>query len=73
MVQRNPIARLRIALFGLLLLLPAAARADSLDAIARDYVRLVLEIGERDSGYVDAYYGPARWRRAAHARPRTLD
>ena len=73
MVQRTLAARLRIALFGLFLLLPAAARADSLDGIARDYVRFVLEIGEHDSGYVDAYYGPGRWRRAAHAHPRTLD
>ena len=49
------------------------ARADSLDSIARDYVRLVLEIGERDSGYVDAYYGPPAVaaggpRPSAHAR-----
>ena len=73
MAQRNLAARVRIALFGLLLLLPAAARADSLDSIARDYVRLTLEIGEHDSGYVDAYYGPGRWRAAAHAHPRTLD
>jgi len=67
----------RIALAALMLALlvarPATARADSLDSIARDYVRLVLEIGERDSGYVDAYYGPRGWRRAAHAHPRTLD
>jgi hypothetical protein len=67
----------RIALAALMLALlvarPAAARADSLDRIARDYVRLILEIGERDDGYVDAYYGPAGWRRAAHAHPRTLD
>ena len=34
--------------------------------------RLVLEIGEHDDGYVDAYYGPPAWRRAAHAAPRTL-
>ena len=67
----------RIALAALMLALlvagPTAARADSLDRIARDYVRLILEIGERDTGYVDAYYGPAGWRRAAHAHPRTLD
>ncbi|MEA3014817.1 MAG: hypothetical protein QOD42_3362 [Sphingomonadales bacterium] len=50
---------------------PAPPR-DSLDAIARDYVRLVLEMGERDEGYVDAYYGPAEWRAAARANPRTL-
>jgi hypothetical protein len=62
----------RLALLVLLVLAPAAARADSLDRIARDYVHLVLEIGERDSGYVDAYYGPSRWRRQAHAHPRSL-
>jgi hypothetical protein len=62
----------RLALLVLLALAPAAARADSLDRIARDYVHLVLEIGERDPGYVDAYYGPSRWRRQAHAHPRSL-
>jgi len=50
---------------------PAEA-ADPLDAVARDYVRLTLEIGEREEGYVDAYYGPPEWREAAHANPRTL-
>jgi hypothetical protein len=73
MTMRSLARRLRILLLALLVAGPAAARADSLDSIARDYVRLVLEIGERDSGYVDAYYGPARWRRAAHAHPRTVD
>jgi hypothetical protein len=34
------------------------ARQDSLDAIARDYVLLSLTIGEKEPGYVDAYYGP---------------
>src|SRR6218665_2322597 len=54
---------------------PAAqprAAPDSLDAVARDYVRLVLELGERDDGYVDAYYGPPALRAAARANPRTL-
>jgi hypothetical protein len=51
---------------------PRAAPRDSLDAVARDYVQLVLELGERDEGYVDAYYGPPAWRTAAHANPRTL-
>ena len=50
----------------------AAAARDSLDAVARDYVQFVLELGERDDGYVDAYYGPAAWRTAARANPRTL-
>ncbi len=48
------------------------ATGDSLDAIARDYVALTLEIGEREPGYVDAYYGPAEWQAAAKANPRTV-
>jgi hypothetical protein len=74
---------MRAVLFGLLLLLGACATApapapapdpsgDSLDAIARDYVALILEIGEREPGYVDAYYGPAEWQAAATANPRTV-
>src|SRR3954451_17857238 len=31
---------------------------DPLDAAARDYVRLQLAIGEKEDGYIDAYYGP---------------
>lgn len=50
----------------------AAGTADSLDAVARDYVALTLEIGEREPGYVDAYYGPPEWEAAAKAHPRAL-
>ena len=32
----------------------------SLDTIARDYVVLQLAIGEKEEGYIDAYYGPAK-------------
>ena len=35
-----------------------AAPRDSLDTVARDYVRAELAIGEKESGYIDAYYGP---------------
>ncbi len=49
-----------------------AVRSDDLDAAARDYVRLTLEIGEREPGYVDAYYGPEAWLAAAKAHPRTV-
>jgi hypothetical protein len=31
-----------------------------------------LEIGEREPGYIDAYYGPAEWQTAAKAAPRSL-
>jgi hypothetical protein len=45
---------------------PASA-ADDMDAIARDYVRLQLTVGEKEEGYIDAYYGPAEIREAARA------
>jgi hypothetical protein len=45
---------------------------DSLDEIAKDYVQMTLEIGEREPGYVDAYYGPKEWQDAAKATPRSL-
>jgi hypothetical protein len=41
------------------------------DALARDYVRLVLEIDAHEAGYVDAYFGPPEWREAARKNPRT--
>ena len=47
-------------------------RGDSLDEIAKDYVQMQLEIGEREPGYIDAYYGPAEWQQAAKAAPRSL-
>ena len=43
-----------------------------MDDIARDYVRLILEIGVHEPGYVDAYYGPAEWKTAAEAAPRSV-
>ena len=48
------------------------AAAPSLDAIAADYVRMTLEIGEHSEGYVDAYYGPPEWQAAARANRRPL-
>jgi hypothetical protein len=32
-----------------------------------------LELGERDPGYVDFYYGPAAWKAEAKRAPRSLD
>ena len=32
------------------------------DQIAESYVRLVLAVGEHDTDYVDAFYGPQEWR-----------
>lgn len=33
----------------------------TLNQIAEAYVKLVLAVGQHDSSYVDAYYGPAAW------------
>jgi hypothetical protein len=41
---------------------------ERLDRIAEDYVRLQLVIGEKEEGYIDAYYGPPAWREEARAQ-----
>ena len=62
-----------IGLTAALLLTGCGGTDDSLDAIARDYVRMTLEIGQREEGYVDAYHGPPEWATAAEADPRTVE
>ena len=34
----------------------------SIEIIAEDYVKLVLEIGQYDNTFVDAYFGPEEWK-----------
>lgn len=59
---------------------PSSAPADSslaespealANRIADAYIRLTLEAGSHEGDYVDAYYGPAEWRTAANAHPRS--
>ena len=40
---------------------------------AERYVRLVLALGEHDPDYVDAYYGPSRWRDEVKAAQKPLE
>ncbi len=47
---------------------PASTKA--LDEIAAAYLRLTLEIGTHEAGYIDAYYGPPELQKAAAAAPR---
>ena len=49
------------------------ASQDSLDAAARDYVQLSLTIGEKEAGYIDAYYGPPAIKAAAVAGDQHFD
>jgi hypothetical protein len=44
-----------------------------IDALATDFVKLALAIGEYDPAFVDAYHGPAEWADAAKAEARPLD
>jgi hypothetical protein len=46
---------------------------DNLNEIAADYVQMQLEIGEREEGYIDAYYGPPEWQVAAKSAPRSAE
>jgi hypothetical protein len=62
------------ALVGLLFLLAAACapRAEpDLNPLAEQYVRMSLEIGTHEEGYIDAYYGPPEWKTEAEANPRS--
>ena len=48
-------------------------RGSSMDTIAEDYVKLVLAVGQHDADYVDAYYGPPEWKKAAEGTKVPLD
>jgi len=56
----------RIALL-ILIGLAASSRGQTapVNEIAERYVHLVLALGQHDSDYVDAYYGPAEWKSVA--------
>jgi hypothetical protein len=43
-----------------------------LNSIAEPYTKLVLAVGQHDTDYVDAYYGPAEWQAEAKAHPKSL-
>ena len=44
-----------------------------MDSIAETYVRLVLALGQHDSDYVDAYFGPVAWQQEAEAAELALE
>jgi hypothetical protein len=64
------------AIASLFFLLAACATAPGptadLNALAERYVRLALEIGTHEEGYIDAYYGPEAWKTEAEAHPRSV-
>ncbi|HWU80016.1 MAG TPA: hypothetical protein VN158_08115 [Caulobacter sp.] len=50
----------------------ASPASEMLDKIAGDFVRMTIEAGEREPGYVDAYYGPSEMQDAAKLAPRPV-
>ena len=52
------------SLFIILVLILTSCKSipPSIDIIAENYVKLVLEIGQYDDAFVDAYFGPEEWR-----------
>ncbi|HEY0369836.1 MAG TPA: hypothetical protein VGC85_09585, partial [Chthoniobacterales bacterium] len=64
----------KVGALSLALLLTAlVSRAADLNDIAAQYVHLVLALGQHDSDYVDAYYGPPEWKSAAETEKKPLD
>ena len=53
-------------------MLTAQTPADPMRHVAERYVRLVLAVGQHDADYVDAFYGPPEWRKAAEAEKLAL-
>jgi hypothetical protein len=47
--------------------------AETMNALAEKYAHLVLDLGQHDSDYVDAFYGPAEWKTQAEKEKKSLD
>jgi hypothetical protein len=47
----------------------APKETNEMHAIAEQYVKLVLAVGQHDPDYVDAFYGPKEWREGIVKRP----
>src|SRR5215813_4453250 len=54
------------------ILLAVLTAALPMNTIAERYVKLVLAVGQHDSDYVDAFYGPAEWKTDAERQKAPL-
>ena len=77
-LQIGPDRRLKLILMICALALVPWANAarekpDPGEKVARNYVELVLALGQHDSDYVDAYYGPPEWKTRAASAKKTLE
>jgi hypothetical protein len=60
------------ALFALAVAACQPRPEPDLNPLAETYVRMSLEIGTHEEGYIDAYYGPPEWKTQAEANPRSI-
>ncbi len=66
---------MRVLMFVGAVFLAACATAPAepdLNPLAESYVRLSLETGTHEEGYVDAYFGDPAWKTEAEANPRSI-
>ena len=63
----NKVFGLAIAVAGIVTVSAQPQPPDPLRSVAERYVKLVLAVGQYDADYVDAFYGPAEWRKEAEA------
>jgi hypothetical protein len=61
-----------LVLAGGSLMMAQVKAPDPYKAVAEQYVKLVLAVGQHDGDYVDAFYGPAEWRKEAEAAKKPL-
>lgn len=64
-------ASLLVSAFALASCATAPAEPD-LNPLAESFVRLSLETGTHEEGYIDAYYGDPAWKTEAEANPRSI-
>jgi hypothetical protein len=69
-MNRNHVVLIILLAGGLVPLV--SGQAQTMDKLSEQYVKLVLAMGQHDTDYVDAYYGPPEWRKAAEAQKRSL-
>src|SRR5262245_39832956 len=60
-------------LCGFLISNGPAEAADDMNAVAERYANAVLDLGQHDPDYVDAFYGPAEWKTQAEKEKKSLD
>jgi hypothetical protein len=66
------LARAAIAIAAATVSLGAQGRGNDMNAYAEQYIRLVLELGQHDADYVDAYYGPPELKKLADSSKRAV-